>query len=106
MKASEILKKNIGILSKYTVKEESFVPGGHAPLPEIDKVKRIVSLSKTIFFTDYCFKRQPEEQIRQYYIGVNMEELFSLLKEQIARSMLFNSDEDEAVIPQRAVEFA
>ena len=106
MKASEILKKNIGILSKYTVKEESFVPGGHAPLPEIDKVKRIVSLSKTIFFTDYFFKRQPEEQIRQYYIGVNMEELFSLLKEQIARSMLFNSDEDEAVIPQRAVEFA
>ena len=106
MKASEILKKNIGILSKYTVKEESVVPGGHAPLPEIDKVKRIVSLSKTIFFTDYFFKRQPEEQIRQYYIGVNMEELFSLLKEQIARSMLFNSDEDEAVIPQRAVEFA
>ena len=106
MKASEILKKNIGILSQYTVKEESFVPGGHAPLPEIDKVKRIVSLSKTIFFTDYFFKRQPEEQIRQYYIGVNMEELFSLLKEQIARSMLFNSDGDEAVIPQRAVEFA
>ena len=106
MKASEILKKNIGILSKYTVKEESFVPGGHAPLPEIDKVKRIVSLSKTIFFTDYFFKRQPEEQIRQYYIGVNMEELFSLLKEQISRSLLFNSDEDEAEVPKRSVNLA
>ena len=85
MKASEVLKKNIEILSRHTVKEDSFVPGSHAPLPQIEAVKKIVSLCKTVFFTDYFYKRQPEEQIRQYYIGVNVEALYSLLKEQVSR---------------------
>lgn len=106
MKASEVLKKNIEILSNHTVKEDSFVPGGHAPLPNIETVKQIISLCKTIIFTDYFYKRQPEEQIRQYYIGVNVESLYSLLKEQISCGLLFNSDEDEALAPKRAVELA
>ena len=106
MKASEVLKRNIEILSRHTVKEDSFVPGSHAPLPQIDVVKKIVSLCKTIFFTDYFYKRQPEEQIRQYYIGVNVEALYALLKEQISRSLLFNSDENEALTPKRSVDLA
>ena len=65
MKASEVLKKNIEILSSHTVKDDSFVPGSHAPLPNIETVKQIISLCKTIIFTDYFYKRQPEEQIRQ-----------------------------------------
>ena len=52
----EILKKNIEVLSRHTVKEDSFVPGSHAPLPAIDAVKSIVSLTKTIIFTDYFYK--------------------------------------------------
>lgn len=106
MKASEVLKRNIETLSRHTVKEDSFVPGSHAPLPQIDVVKKIVSLCKTIFFTDYFYKRQPEEQIRQYYIGVNVEALCALLKEQISRSLLFNSDENEALTPKRSVDLA
>ena len=106
MKANEVLKKNIEILSSHTVKEDSFVPGSHAPLPNIETVKQIISLCKTIIFTDYFYKRQPEEQIRQYYIGVNVESLYSLLKEQIACGLLFNSDEDEQQAPQKAVEMA
>ena len=106
MKASEVLKRNIETLSRHTVKEDSFVPGSHAPLPQIDVVKKIVSLCKTIFFTDYFYKRQPEEQIRQYYIGVNVEALYALLKEQISRSLLFNSDENEALTPKRSVDLA
>ena len=106
MKASEVLKKNIEILSRHTVKEDSFVPGSHAPLPAIDAVKDIVSLTKTIIFTDYFYKRQPEEEIRQYYIGVNVESLYSLLKEQIASGLLFNSDADERLTPKRAADLA
>ena len=102
----EILKKNIEILSRHTVKEDSFVPGSHTPLPAIDAVKDIVSLTKTIIFTDYFYKRQPEEEIRQYYIGVNVESLYSLLKEQIARGLLFNSDADERLTPKRAADLA
>ena len=106
MKASEVLKKNIDILSRHSVKEDSFVPGSHAPLPQIEAVKEIIGLCKTIIFTDYFYKRQPEEEIRQYYIGVKVEALYSMLKEQIARSLLFNSDEDEAETPKRAIELA
>lgn len=106
VKASEVLKKNIDILSRHSVKEDSFVPGSHAPLPQIEAVKEIIGLCKTIIFTDYFYKRQPEEEIRQYYIGVKVEALYSMLKEQIARSLLFNSDEDEAETSKRAIELA
>jgi serine O-acetyltransferase len=48
-----------------------------------------VSLIKSIIFTDYLNKRQPEPQIRSYYIGVNMEELYHLLCRQVARGLQF-----------------
>lgn len=101
-KISDILKKNVTILSKRSDKEDSFVPGGHAPLPSIEAVKRIVSLVKQIVFADYFSKRQPEEEIRSYYIGVTVESLFNELKEQIARGLLFNSDLEEAATPAKA----
>ena len=65
------------------------MPAGSAPLPSVEEVRRIVSLVKSIIFTDYFYKRQPEQQIRSYYIGVNMEELYLLLCRQIARGLQF-----------------
>ena len=95
MDIDEIIQKNVALLSKHSVKEDSLVPGSHAPLPSIEAVKEIISLVKTIIFTDYFYKRQPEEEIRSYYIGVHVEQLYLQLKEQIARGLLFNSDLDE-----------
>jgi serine O-acetyltransferase len=65
------------------------MPAGSAPLPSVEEVRRIVSLIKSIIFTDYLNKRQPEPQIRSYYIGVNMEELYHLLCRQVARGLQF-----------------
>ena len=65
------------------------MPGEDAPLPQVERVEEIVRLSKSIIFTDYFYRRQPEEQIRQYYIGVALEQLFGLLKEQLARGLQF-----------------
>lgn len=102
MDVNEIIKKNVNLLAKHSVKEDSLVPGSHAPLPSIEAIKKIISLVKTIIFTDYFYKRQPEEEIRRYYIGVHIEQLYQELKEQIARGLLFNSDLDEESTPAKA----
>ena len=76
------------------------MPTGSAPLPSLEDVRRLVSLTKSIIFTDYFYKRQPEEQIRQHYIGVNMEELYALLRRQIARGLQFCEEcSEEDVLP-------
>ena len=96
---NDVLLKNVAILSKHSEKEDSMMPEGSAPLPSVESLKEIVALVKCIIFSDYFHKRQPDEQIRAYYIGVNMEELFKLLNAQIARGLLFCScmSEEEAM---------
>ncbi len=88
-KVNEVLLRNVALLSKQEGKEKSMMPAGSAPLPDVEEVKRLVSLVKSIIFTDYFYKRQPEQQIRSYYIGVNLEELYRLLCRQIARGLQF-----------------
>ncbi len=95
-----MLLRNVAKLSKLDGKEEAMMPAGAAPLPSVEEVRRIVSLAKSIIFTDYFYKRQPEEQIRQHYIGVNMEELYALLRRQIARGLQFCEEcSEEDVLP-------
>ena len=103
---NEVLLRNVALLSKLDEKEESMMPAGHAPLPSVEEVGRIVSLCKSIIFTDYFHKRQPEELIRQHYIGVGMEELYELLKRQIARGLQFCEDCTEGDVLPTAEELA
>jgi serine O-acetyltransferase len=86
---NEILKRNVAILAGHTEKEDSMMPATGAPLPSVEEVKRIVQLVKVIIFTDYFHKRQADEQMRSYIIGVNMEELYELLRHQIACGLQF-----------------
>lgn len=96
---NDVLLKNVAILSKHSEKEDGMMPEGSSPMPSVECVKKIVTLAKCIIFSDYFHKRQPDEQIRAYYIGVNMEELYKLLNAQIARGLLFCScmREEEAL---------
>ena len=68
------------------------MPATEAPLPSVEQVKEIVNLVKSIIFPDYFNKRQPDETIRSYYIGVHMEELARLLIKQIAHGLQFCED--------------
>ena len=86
---NEILQHNVAIMAAHTEKEDSMMPATGAPLPSVEEVKRIVQLSKVIIFTDYFHKRQADEQMRAYVIGVNMEELYELLRRQIACGLQF-----------------
>ena len=76
---NEVLQRNVTLLSKLTEQEVGMMPAVEAPLPSVEQVKEIVRLAKTIIFPDYFNKRQPDETIRSYYIGVHLEELQRLL---------------------------
>ena len=106
MNVNDILLKNVTILSKHSEKEDGMMPEGSSPMPSVECVKKMVTLVKTIIFSDYFHKRQPDEQIRSYYIGVNMEELFKLLNAQIARGLLFCSCMSEEEAQQKAQQLA
>ena len=97
---NEILRRNVSILSKHTNDELRMMPTAtETPLPSVDDVKNFVNLIKSIIFTDYFHKRQPDEQLRAYQIGVSMEELYRLLRQQIARGLQFCEDcSDEDVL--------
>ena len=89
---NEALRRNVALLSKQTESEVGMMPATVAPLPSVEQVKRIVVLVKNIVFPDYFNKRQPDEGIRSYYIGVHMEELATLLTKQIAHGLQFCED--------------
>ncbi len=97
---NEVLLRNVALLSQLDKKEEAIMPAGTAPLPSVEEVRQIISLVKSIIFTDYFNKRQPDPQIRSYFIGVNMEELYRLLCRQIARGLQFCEEcAEEEVAP-------
>ena len=89
MEVNEIIQRNVTIMAAHTEKEDSMMPATGAPLPNVLEVKRIVQLAKSIIFTDYFHKRQADERMRAYTIGVNMEELYELLCRQIACGLQF-----------------
>ena len=88
-KINETLRRNVALLAEQTDREVSMMPATVAPLPSVEQVKRIVALVKNIIFPDYFEKRQPDEAIRAYHIGVAMEELTTLLTKQIAHGLQF-----------------
>ena len=86
---NDTLRRNVELLSKQTEKEVGMMPVTEAPLPSVHMVKEIVVLVKNIIFPDYFNKRQPDEAIRSYYIGVHMEQLMTQLVKQIAHGLQF-----------------
>ncbi len=93
---NEVLLRNAEVLARHSEREDEMMPGEDAQLPQVEQVKEIVNLAKSIIFTDYFYRRQPEEQIRQYYIGIALEELYALLKNQIVRGLQFCDPEPQA----------
>ena len=91
-KKNEVLLRNVSLLSKQTQQELDMMPAVDAPLPSVERVEQIVGLVKSIIFPDYFNKRQPDEAIRAYYIGVQMEQLCQKMTKQIAHGLQFCED--------------
>jgi serine O-acetyltransferase len=95
---NEVLTRNVEMLTQHSEKEDAMMPSTGNPLPSVEDVRRIVQLVKGIIFTDYFHKRQADERMRSYIIGVSMEELYELLARQIACGLQFCTScfEDDA----------
>ena len=90
--ANDILLRNVDKLSKLTAQEVGMMPATEAPLPSVEQVKQIVALVKSIIFPDYFNKRQTDETMRSYTIGVHMQELVRRLTKQTAHGLQFCED--------------
>lgn len=58
------------------------------PLPSVESVREIISLTKAILFPALLDVRRYEPNMSRYFTGVNIDLLFSLLVEQIERSLV------------------
>ena len=103
---NEVLLRNVRQLSILSEREAAMMPAGSAPLPSVDEVRHLIALIKRILFTDYAYKRQTESKVRSYYIGVSMEELYDVLRRQIARGLQFCEECAEGDVMGSAEEMA
>jgi serine O-acetyltransferase len=106
LSSEDVLLKNITLLSTPSAEELEIVPQVGGPLPSIESLRKMVELVKSIVFPGFFDKHQVDDQIRSYYIGVNMEMLFSLLKGQIGRGLLFDAEGDEDEVKDQAAQLA
>lgn len=74
------------------------------PLPSAEQLERIVNLTRVILFPGYFGTSTVNAQTMTYHIGVNVEQLFGLLTEQIQAGLAFahseKSNENERLIEQ------
>lgn len=66
------------------------------PLPSGKKLRQIVELARAILFPGYFGNSTIHSQTITYHIGVNIEELFSLLTEQIQAGLCFGEENNES----------
>lgn len=97
---------NVKILSEVSEEEMKVLPNNDSPLPSIESLKRIVELVKAIAFPGFFDDEEESSRVRSYYIGVNMELLFSLLKKQIARGFIFCKETEESNVSEKSSELA
>jgi serine O-acetyltransferase len=64
------------------------------PLPSAEQLERIVNLSRAILFPGYFGNSSVNAQTMTYHIGVNVEQLYHLLVNQIQAGLAFELPED------------
>ncbi len=76
------------------------------PLPSIEKLGKIVGLIREILFPGYFGNTSLRANTIKHYVGVNIDELFELLSEQILAGLCFTCQNPEMVDMQERSKFA
>ena len=107
--AEEILSRNIGLLSKSSTDEDRMVPVGTGAFPSLDCLREVISLVKSIIFPDFFNRRRNSCVTRAHYIGVGVDKLYTLLKQEIEKGLRFDetieAGDTEADATRLALEF-
>jgi serine O-acetyltransferase len=91
----EALQKNILQLIKNDLPEYEYIPQHYKPLPSLLKLQEIVELLRAIIFPGYFGEVIVNSNTLEFHLGVKIERLYKLLKEQILNGLRFNSNENE-----------
>ena len=92
MKTNEIFQKNIKKLAEVSPEEKLLTPGNSRQLPSVAALHNIIELVKDIVFPGYFNERLGNRHFREYHVGVKLERLSILLREQIALALIFERD--------------
>ncbi len=76
------------------------------PLPSIEKLSKIVGVIREILFPGYFGNTSLRPNTIKHYVGVNIDELFELLSEQILAGLCFTCQNPEQVDMQERMKFA
>ena len=85
----ERIKKHIELLSDISPEEKLVTPCNINQLPSVETLRKIMALIRDIVFPAYFDDKQGDPLFRSHHIGVNVERLGLLLKEQIALALGF-----------------
>jgi len=91
----EVLQKNVSLLTANNIQEYEYIPQHYKPLPSTHTLHEIVELLRAIIFPGYFGEEIVNPNTLEFYLGVQIERLFGLLKNQILNGLRFNSTDSE-----------
>ena len=101
--AVEVFQKNVSLLTENIFPEYEYIPRHFKPLPSTHTLHEIVELLRAIIFPGYFGEGILNPDTQEFYLGVQIERIFGLLKVQILNGLRFNSEDDES---EESVEIA
>ena len=93
----DLVQKNISLLVNDNVNEYKYIPLHNNPLPSIQKLSQIVDLFRTVIFPGYYGDIVSNTDTLNFYMGVNLERLYFLLKDQVKNGLCFEATEDKCI---------
>lgn len=99
----DVLLNNVKKLSTSSRQEVRMVPRGNSAFPSVAALKETVNIIKAIVFPDFFDTRRNNEKIRSYYLGVNIERLYSILNTETRRALRFDNTLSEQEVTEEAV---
>lgn len=90
----EILQKNISLLTQNNLPEYEYIQQHYKPLPSLKTLHEIVELLRAIIFPGYFGEVIVNSDTLEFHLGVKIERLNNLLKEQILNGLRFNAVEN------------
>lgn len=87
LKAEEVFRRNVDILSSVDEVEERMTPVGDGPLPSIEVLEDFINNVKTIIFPEFFDRRRNCRALRPAIIGVNLEKIFTQLSDETGKAL-------------------
>jgi len=91
----KVLQRNISMLTQNNFPEYEYIPQHYKPLPSLLTLHEIVELLRAIIFPGYFGEVVVNSNTLEFHLGVKIERLYSLLKEQILNGLRFDSMDNE-----------